>query len=277
MDWMYKRPGDSTNLLISLSSKLSLPRRLLITTYKPTSGKMVNFAPLSFAAMSLFTLVSTAPLTVTTEEPVFSFAKWVDDIIANPETALGPEEAWQAYLNSVNSTSSSIGPLTARDAAVTCQDLLPGPAYVSSSSPTCQKEVKLIGLGILRLLTPSGLSIISLAWGLTYASRSLSRTVPRVLSSMKLPRSWVFLEAVLRRVLGESHPFLSFFFSFPVLEIATNHETDTASLTQFQPTSCPDCRPHHGQLHQERLCRGLAYEHQLCCTDGGIYPALFAR
>ena len=98
---------------------------------------MVKLAPISFAAMSLFALVSAAPLTVTTEEPVFSFKKWVDDLIANPETALGPEEAWQAYLHSVNSTSSSIRPLTARDAAVTCQDIAPGPAKVSSSSPTC--------------------------------------------------------------------------------------------------------------------------------------------
>lgn len=118
---------------------------------------MVKLAPLSLAAMSLFTLVSTSPLTTVTageEQPVFSFAKWVDDIIANPETALGPAEAWQAYLNSVNSTSTTsssrsrsiVGPLHARDAAVTCQNTYPGPAYVSFFLPPVAltlEEVKL--------------------------------------------------------------------------------------------------------------------------------------
>ncbi|KAK1780662.1 hypothetical protein QBC45DRAFT_449916 [Copromyces sp. CBS 386.78] len=93
---------------------------------------MVHIAPFSLAAMSLLTLAATAPTAATTE-PVFSFAKWVDDVIANPETALIPEEAWQAYLDTANSTSV---PIAAPDGAekrwdpeVSCNNYDPGPAW----------------------------------------------------------------------------------------------------------------------------------------------------
>ncbi|KAK3948009.1 hypothetical protein QBC32DRAFT_382455 [Pseudoneurospora amorphoporcata] len=93
---------------------------------------MVHIAPFSLAAMSLLTLAATAPTAVTTE-PVFSFAKWVDDVIANPETALIPEEAWQAYLDTANSTSVPIaapgGAEKRWDPEVSCNNYDPGPAW----------------------------------------------------------------------------------------------------------------------------------------------------
>ena len=95
---------------------------------------MVHFTPLTLAATTLLTLVTAAPMAqaTTDSEPVFSFAKWVDDIIAHPDTALGPEEAWQAYIDTVNSTSTSSSLEKRWDAAVICNDLAPGPAYVST-------------------------------------------------------------------------------------------------------------------------------------------------
>ncbi|KAJ4419607.1 hypothetical protein N0V85_000934 [Neurospora sp. IMI 360204] len=90
---------------------------------------MVHLAPISLAAMSLLTLVTAAPAATT--EPVFSFAKWVDDVIANPETALGPEEAWQAYLDTVNSTSVPVaangGAQKRWDPQVSCDNYAPDP------------------------------------------------------------------------------------------------------------------------------------------------------
>lgn len=100
---------------------------------------MVHLAPLSLAAISLLTLAAATP-TATTTEPVFSFAKWVDDVVTNPGTALSPEEAWQAYLDTANSTTSV--PVAARggvekrwDPEVSCNNYDPGPAWVSSSLP----------------------------------------------------------------------------------------------------------------------------------------------
>ncbi|CCC06083.1 hypothetical protein SMACR_00300 [Sordaria macrospora] len=94
---------------------------------------MVHLAPLSLAAMSLLTLAAATPTAATTE-PVFSFAKWVDDVVTNPETALSPEEAWQAYLDTANSTTSV--PVAARggvekrwDPEVSCNNYDPGPAW----------------------------------------------------------------------------------------------------------------------------------------------------
>lgn len=39
----------------------------------------------------------------------FSFAAWVDTIVANPETALKPREAVQAFIDSLNATAGSGG------------------------------------------------------------------------------------------------------------------------------------------------------------------------
>ena len=39
----------------------------------------------------------------------FSFAAWVDTIVADPETALKPQEAVQAFIASVNATEKSAG------------------------------------------------------------------------------------------------------------------------------------------------------------------------
>ncbi|KAK3949501.1 hypothetical protein QBC32DRAFT_364216 [Pseudoneurospora amorphoporcata] len=81
---------------------------------------MVNFASLSLLALGLISSQAlAAPATVTATESVaatkskaagherFSFAKWVDTIIADPDTALSPQEALQAYLDTVNSTTSA--------------------------------------------------------------------------------------------------------------------------------------------------------------------------
>ncbi|KAJ4411009.1 hypothetical protein N0V85_003883 [Neurospora sp. IMI 360204] len=75
---------------------------------------MVNFASFSLLALGLVSSQAlAAPATVTAtrsksaDAERFSFAKWVDTIIANPDTALSPQEAWQAYLDSINSTTTN--------------------------------------------------------------------------------------------------------------------------------------------------------------------------
>ena len=78
---------------------------------------MVNFALLFAVALSLFlsqnamaadsiAAVANAPRDT---QGQFSFAEWVDSIIANPETALKPTEAVQAFMNSMNVTQSADG------------------------------------------------------------------------------------------------------------------------------------------------------------------------
>ena len=52
---------------------------------------MVNFA-VPVLALAMVVSVSTAPAP-TTSGTLFSFSNWVEDIIANPDTALSPEEA----------------------------------------------------------------------------------------------------------------------------------------------------------------------------------------
>ncbi|KAK3491208.1 uncharacterized protein B0T23DRAFT_421485 [Neurospora hispaniola] len=78
---------------------------------------MVNFSHLStlpLVAMGVFTSqVTAAPAVAEAAEVTpstttrFSFAKWVDSITADPSTALSPEEAVQAYLDTstVNATT----------------------------------------------------------------------------------------------------------------------------------------------------------------------------
>lgn len=79
---------------------------------------MVNFA--LFFAMVFSLLISqnviaapyTAGRTAVANAPRdtqgrFSFADWVDTIIADPETALKPKEAVQAFMNSMNATQSA--------------------------------------------------------------------------------------------------------------------------------------------------------------------------
>lgn len=87
---------------------------------------MVHFANLStlflpFVAVSL--LLSQVGAEATQH---FSFARWVDDISANPDTALSPEQAWQAYLDSAagkdSGTSPAPGPEKRWDSQVTCRD-----------------------------------------------------------------------------------------------------------------------------------------------------------
>lgn len=71
---------------------------------------MVNFPRLStlpLVALGVLTSqVTAAPTVAGTAEVTtrFSFSEWVDSIIADPSTALSPEEAVQAYLDTANAT-----------------------------------------------------------------------------------------------------------------------------------------------------------------------------
>lgn len=71
---------------------------------------MVNFALFLTVAFGLFISQGAiaAPTTAAeaTGDTRFSFSAWVDSIIANPETALSPEEAVQAFLDSMDSGSA---------------------------------------------------------------------------------------------------------------------------------------------------------------------------
>ncbi|EAA33095.1 hypothetical protein GE21DRAFT_5608 [Neurospora crassa] len=69
---------------------------------------MVNLLTLSFAAVALTPLAGAVPTTrdVASAPAPFSFAKWVDDIIAKPEEAATPQQALDAYYAYVNSTST---------------------------------------------------------------------------------------------------------------------------------------------------------------------------
>lgn len=74
---------------------------------------MVKFTA-SVVALALAVIAAAAPTSQTT----FSFAQWVEDIIANPETALSPEEA-VAAANAADVVTSA-GGLTKR---ALCQEL----------------------------------------------------------------------------------------------------------------------------------------------------------
>ncbi|KAJ4411008.1 hypothetical protein N0V85_003882 [Neurospora sp. IMI 360204] len=71
---------------------------------------MVNFPRLStlpLVALGVLTSQVTAAPAVSEAAEVttrFSFSEWVDSIIADPSTALSPEEAVQAYLDTANAT-----------------------------------------------------------------------------------------------------------------------------------------------------------------------------
>lgn len=131
---------------------LSKPYKHQFSNLQPKDQKtnMVHLTTsLSLAApLSLLTLVTAAPIattitTSTSTQKLFSFAKWVDDLISHPGTALGPVKAWQAYLDTLNSTSVAVEAANDKaekrwDAAVQCNGFAPGPAWVSfilSSSP----------------------------------------------------------------------------------------------------------------------------------------------
>lgn len=73
---------------------------------------MVNYRFLTLAALAL-PFAAAAPTnsvseTLEARQPeVFSFEKWVDSIIANPDTALSPEQAIEAWAASTNGTAVS--------------------------------------------------------------------------------------------------------------------------------------------------------------------------
>ena len=94
---------------------------------------MVNFSRLStlpLVALGVLTsqvLAAPVDATVASTEEVttrFSFAEWVDSIIANPDTALSPEEAVQAYMETANATLPAPAAGVEKrgwDAAVVCK------------------------------------------------------------------------------------------------------------------------------------------------------------
>ncbi|CCC09648.1 hypothetical protein SMACR_03680 [Sordaria macrospora] len=117
------------------------------------------------------------PATTTTTER-FSFAKWVDDIIANPETALTPEQALQAHRDSLNGTlvattanHDNLGVDKRWDAAVVCSptpippalseiaallinNLAAATAYACSTSP-----IRSFGKGYIKYVDSVGNSV----------------------------------------------------------------------------------------------------------------------
>ena len=94
---------------------------------------MVNLGsfPLHVLALGLVSsqheaLAAPATMTATTARSElaiaerFSFAEWVDSIIADPSTALSPEEAVQAFLDTANGTLPAAVEKRAWDAQVDC-------------------------------------------------------------------------------------------------------------------------------------------------------------
>ncbi|KAF6827640.1 hypothetical protein CMUS01_08915 [Colletotrichum musicola] len=69
---------------------------------------MVNFALSALAALALAQLTGAAPTQKEETVELFSFGKWVDGIIANPDgNNLTPEEAVKAWKASINETAAA--------------------------------------------------------------------------------------------------------------------------------------------------------------------------
>ena len=88
---------------------------------------MVNFARVSAFLLPLVNLgllisqVTAAPAGAESRSAEvttgFTFSKWVDSIMENPPTALSPEEAVTAYLDTANGTTSTTSTLQVRETA----------------------------------------------------------------------------------------------------------------------------------------------------------------
>ncbi|EFQ27390.1 hypothetical protein CGRA01v4_04466 [Colletotrichum graminicola] len=93
---------------------------------------MVNFALPTLAALAVAQLTGATPVATqsgTTE--VFSFSKWVDGIIANPNgDNLTPEEAVEAWHASVNETSAAATGENLIQKRYTCNTIPNTEAYV---------------------------------------------------------------------------------------------------------------------------------------------------
>jgi hypothetical protein len=81
----------------------------LIVLHTTTADAMVNFASAALAILALTPVIGAVALPDTTvaassagEVERFSFVKWVDDMIANPNgTHLSPEQAYEAWQTTV--------------------------------------------------------------------------------------------------------------------------------------------------------------------------------
>lgn len=94
----------------------------LISLIKPSISKMLTTKLATIAVLA--TVASAAPTTAaptTTEAKPFKFSQWVDDIINPDVVALTPEQAVEAYFQSVNATASTpIGATKAKRFSVQC-------------------------------------------------------------------------------------------------------------------------------------------------------------
>lgn len=95
----------AANLSLFLSVHQQLPPQPAICS---NLFKMVSFTLPALATLALAALTTAAPTTQTDSVEVFSFSKWVDGIIANPDgDNLTPEEAVEAWHASLNETSAA--------------------------------------------------------------------------------------------------------------------------------------------------------------------------
>ncbi|KAF4812554.1 hypothetical protein CGCSCA5_v009053 [Colletotrichum siamense] len=124
---------------------------------------MVKFTA-SVVALVMAAAVTAAP--APSSETTFSFASWVEDIIANPETALSPEQA-VAAANSAALVSSA-GGLTKRaecvasykDApsadAAACLDDLARKGSAGTNCVVAQSQIQMCRIGGAQLISTRG-------------------------------------------------------------------------------------------------------------------------
>lgn len=108
---------------------------------------MVSYRFLTLAALALPFLAAAAPtvsetqLEIRAPAEVFSFEKWVDSIVANPDTALSPEQAIEAWKVSTNGTAASEASSLSKRSCVAMADQayvchIPFPTYLPSFPPS---------------------------------------------------------------------------------------------------------------------------------------------
>ncbi|KAK0644137.1 hypothetical protein B0T16DRAFT_417207 [Cercophora newfieldiana] len=117
---------------------------------------MVNFA-LPLFALGMAASIAASPVADTT----FSFSAWVEDIIANPDTALSADEAVDAAIAAANVTNSGnllskrlncdppgFRPAPARDAAACVEDLArKGRSGIDCVIPAGQSNIQMCRIG----------------------------------------------------------------------------------------------------------------------------------
>ncbi|KAI8290322.1 hypothetical protein K4K60_006270 [Colletotrichum sp. SAR11_57] len=121
---------------------------------------MVKFTT-SIIALAMAVAISAAP--APSSETTFSFASWVEDIIANPDTALSPEQA-VAAANSATVVSSAGGltkrawcPADFKDApsgdAAACLDDLARKGSAGTNCVLAQSRIQMCRIGGAQILS----------------------------------------------------------------------------------------------------------------------------